>query len=216
MAKFFSYFPKTFYIANTATSGVDVLTNILTRFTFEEQLKNNSTAFYPYEIQDSDTPEIIADKFYGDSEKHWIILLFNDIVDPQFDWPLKSETLVEFVNKKYAANGASNTTVQTGLEWALSENNPQAYFKVVTTTSNDGSSTIKKYQVDSNTYANTVGTTNTYTTANNETVTIKISKEKRSYYTYEVEENDSKREIRLLKKEFVTEVEKEFKRLVSR
>jgi hypothetical protein len=216
MAKFFSYFPKTFYIANNTTNGVDVVTNILTRFNFEEQLKNNSTAFYPYQIQDSDTPEIIADKYYGDSEKHWIVLLFNDIVDPQFDWPLKSETLIEYVDKKYTANGAANTTVQSGLNWALSTNNHQAYFKIVTTTANDSTTTIKKYQIDANTYANTIGTTNTYTTANSETVTIKISKETRSYYEYEVEENEKKREIRLLKSDFVNEVNREFKRLVSR
>jgi Ni/Fe-hydrogenase subunit HybB-like protein len=43
MAKFFSYFPKTFYIANNTTSGVDVVTNIITRFKFEDGLKNNST-----------------------------------------------------------------------------------------------------------------------------------------------------------------------------
>jgi len=216
MAKFFSYFPKTFYIANNTTSGVDVVTNITARFTFEEALKNNTTAFYPYQIQDSDTPEIIADKYYGDSEKHWVVLLFNDIVDPQFDWPLKSETLIEYVDKKYTANGAANTTVQSGLNWALSTNNPQAYFKVVTTTANDGTITTKKYQIDANTYANTTGTTNTYTTANSETVTIKISKETRSYYEYEVEENEKKREIRLLKSDFINEVDKEFKRLVSR
>jgi len=216
MAKFFSYFPKTFYIANNTTNGVDVVTNITTRFTFEEALKNNSTAFYPYQIQDSDTPEIIADKYYGDSEKHWVVLLFNDIVDPQFDWPLKSETLIEYVDKKYTANGAANTTVQSGLNWALSTNNPQAYFKVVTTTGNDGTITTRKYQIDANTYANTTGTTNTYTTANSETVIIKISKETRSYYEYEVEENEKKREIRLLKSDFINEVDKEFKRLVSR
>lgn len=216
MAKFFSYFPKTFYIANNSTSGVDVVTNIITRFKFEDSLKNNSTAFYPYQIQDTDTPEIIADKYYGDSEKHWVVLLFNDIVDPQFDWPLKSETLIDYVDKKYTANGAANTTVQSGLNWALSSNNPQAHFKVVTTTASDGTITIKKYQIDANTYANTTGTTNTYTTANNESVTIKISKEIRSYYEYEVELNDAKREIRLLKRDFVNEVNKEFKRLVSR
>ena len=216
MAKFFSYFPKTFYIANNTTSGVDVVTNIITRFKFEDGLKNNSTAFYPYQIQDSDTPEIIADKYYGDSEKHWVVLLFNDIVDPQFDWPLKSETLIEYVDKKYTANGAANTTVQSGLNWALSTNNRQAYFKVVTTTANDGTIITRKYQIDANTYANTTGTTNTYTTANSETVTIKISKETRSYYEYEVEENEKKREIRLLKSDFVNEVNREFKRLVSR
>jgi hypothetical protein len=215
MAKYFQYYPKTFYISNNDTNGVDTVTNVLTRFAFEQQLKDNSTAFYPYQIQDSDTPEIVAHKFYGDSEKHWIVLLFNDIIDPQFDWPLKSETLIQFVNDKYTANGSANATVQTGLEWALSTNNVQAHFKVVTTTTSDGTITVKKYQIDANTYANTSGTTNTYTTANNESVTIKISKEVRSYYEYEVEENESKREIRLLKKEFMPLVNKELKRILS-
>ena len=37
-----------------------------------------------------------------------------------------------------------------------------------------------------------------------------------TYYEYEVEENEKKREIRLLKSDFINEVDKEFKRLVSR
>ena len=35
-----------------------------------------------------DTPEIIASKYYGDPEKHWIVLLANDIINPFFDFPL--------------------------------------------------------------------------------------------------------------------------------
>jgi hypothetical protein len=215
MAKYFKYFPKTFYTSNNNVTGVDNITNIISRFGFENQLKENSTAFYPYQIQESDTPEIIADKFYGNPEYHWIVLLFNDIIDPQFDWPLKQNSLIEFINQKYASNGASNTTPQTGLAWALSENNKQAYLKIITTTASDGTVTTQKLQVDANAYANIAATTNTYTTNNNESVTIAITKETRSYYTYEVEENENKREIGLLKNDFLREVEKEFKRVIS-
>jgi hypothetical protein len=215
MAKYFKYFPKTFYTSNNNVTGVDNITNIISRFGFENQLKENSTAFYPYQIQESDTPEIIADKFYGNPEYHWIVLLFNDIIDPQFDWPLKQNSLIEFINQKYASNGASNTTPQTGLAWALSENNKQAYLKIITTTASDGTVTTQKLQVDANAYANIAATTNTYTTNNNESVTIAITKETRSYYTYEVEENENKREITLLKNDFLREVEKEFKRVIS-
>lgn len=215
MAKLFSYFPKTFYISNTNPVGADSVTNIMFRFKFEESLKQNSNGFYPYQIQDGDTPEIIAHKYYDDPERHWIVLLFNDIVDPQFDWPLNQNSIIEYIDKKYTSNGAANTTVQTGIAWALSENNVQAYFKVITTTANDSTITVQKIQVDGNTYANIPSSTTSYTTQAGENVIVAISKETRSYYTYEIEENEKKREIKLLKKDFVTEVEKEFKRLAS-
>ena len=215
MAKFFNYYPKTFYTSNNNTSGVDAVTNIIARFAFERQLKENSLSFYPYQIQDGDTPEIIADKYYDNSERHWIVLLFNDIIDPQFDWPLNQNAIIEYIDKKYTANGAANTTVQSGIAWALSENNVQSYFKVITTTANDGTITTEKLQVDANAYVNIASSTTSYTTQANEAITVAISKEKRSYYTYEIEENEKKREIKLLKKEFVSEVEKEFKRIIS-
>ncbi len=214
MAKFFNYYPKTFYTSNNNTSGVDAVTNIIARFGFEQRLKENSLAFYPYQIQDSDTPEIIADKYYDSSERHWIVLLFNDIIDPQFDWPLNQNAIIDYIDKRYTANGVANTTVQTGIAWALSENNVQAYFKVITTTSNDGTISTEKLQVDANAYANISSTTSSYTTQSNEVVTIAVSKEKRSYYTYEIEENEKKREIKLLKKDFIPDVEKEFKRVI--
>ena len=214
MAKFFNYYPKTFYTSNNNTTGVDAVTNIIARFGFENQLKQNSLAFYPYQIQDSDTPEIIADKYYDNSERHWIVLLFNDIIDPQFDWPLNQNAIINYIDKKYTANGAANTTVQTGIAWALSENNVQSHFKVITTTGNDGTISTEKIQVDANTYANISSTTTTYTTQANETVTIAVTRETRSYYTYEIDENEKKREIKLLKSEFVPAVEKEFKRII--
>ena len=215
MAKFFIYYQKTFYTSNNNTSGVDAVTNIIARFAFEKKLKENSLSFYPYQIQDSDTPEIIADKYYDNSERHWIVLLFNDIIDPQFDWPLNQNSIIDYIDKKYTANGASNTTVQSGIAWALSQNNVQAYFKVITTTGTYGTITTEKFELDQNTYSNLTPTTVSITTQANEQVTIKTSKETRSYYTYEIEENEKKREIKLLKKEFISEVEKEFKKIIT-
>jgi hypothetical protein len=214
MAKYFNYFPKTFYTSDNNSSGVDSVTNIISRFAFERQLKENSSAFYPYQIQDSDTPEIVADKYYDSPERHWIVLLFNDIIDPQFDWPLNTRVLVNYIDAKYTANGAANDPVKTGLAWAMDPSNVQAYLKIITTTSSDGLITVNKYQLDGNTYQNVASVVNTYTTANNESVTIRITKETRSYYEYEVEENEKKREIKLIKKEFVPEIEKEFRKVI--
>jgi hypothetical protein len=215
MATFFSYYPKTFYTSNNNTAGLESVTNLITRFKFDEGLKQNSSAFYKYNIQDSDTPEIIADKYYGDVEKHWVVLLFNDIVDPQWDWPLNSRQVVEYIDKKYTANGAANTTVQTGIAWALNQNNVQGYFKIVTTTAFDGTQRIEKLEVDQNTYANIAASTTSYTTQAGESVTIAVTKETQTYYDYEIELNESKREIKLLKSDFVDAINKEFKRVIT-
>ena len=215
MAKYFNYFPKTFYTSNNDVNGVEAITNIIARFAFDSQLKENTSAFYPYQVQDSDTPEIIADKYYGNVEYHWVVLLFNNIIDPQFDWPLKSDTLIDYIDKKYTANGTANTPTQSGLSWALSENNVQGYFKVITTTANDGTITTEKITIDANTYAN-VGTTSvSKTTQAGEVVTIRTTKETQSYYTYETNLNESKREINLIKSDFLPQIEKEFKRVIS-
>ena len=215
MAKYFNYFPKTFYSSNNASTGLDSVTNIIARFGFEQSLKNNSSAFYKYQIQESDTPEIIAYKYYGSAEKHWIVLLFNDIIDPQFDWPLTYDTLIDFVDAKYTANGAANTTVQSGLAWAMSTNNVQAYYKIVTKTDIDNVTLIEKIQVDANTYANVATSSTTITLQSGDVVTQAVTKEKKTYYDYEMEQNESKREITLIKSEFVKDIEKEFKRVIK-
>ena len=215
MAKFFNYYPKTFYTSNNKSSGVDTVTNIIARFGFEQKLKDNSAAFYEYNIQDSDTPEIIARKYYDNVERHWIVLLFNDILDPQFDWPLDQRTIIDFIDSKYSANGAANTTPVSGISWAMNNANVQAYFKVVTRTASDATQIIEKLQIDANTYANTAATTNTYTLEDGKTVTQAVTKTFQTYYDYEIEENEKKRTIKLLKPEFIPFVEKEFKRVIK-
>jgi hypothetical protein len=217
MAKFFNYFPKTFYTSNNNSTGIDTVTNIIARFGFEKKLKENSSAFYKYTIKDSDTPEIIAAKFYDNVERHWIVLLFNDIIDPQYDWPLKSDTLIKYINTKYSTVEYANTanTLVTGLSWAQNISHVQAYYKIITRTSADGTDIVEKITVDANTYANVATSSATYTLADGTTTVETITKEKQTYYDYEMEVNESKRDIKLLKNDFVSIVEKEFKKVIK-
>jgi hypothetical protein len=217
MAKYFNYFPKTFYTSNNVSSGIDTVTNIIARFGFEKKLKENSSAFYKYSIKDSDTPEIIAGKFYDNVERHWIVLLFNDIIDPQYDWPLDSRTLIKYINTKYSANQYADTanTSVTGISWAQNTSHVKSYFKNITRTSTDGTDIVEKITVDANTYANIAATSIAYTLNNSSSITETISKTTQTYYDYEVELNEAKREINLLQSEFVPEIEKEFRRVIK-
>ena len=215
MAKYFNFFPKTLYTSSTTSTGLDTVTNIISRFAFEKSLKENTSAFYKYDIQESDTPEIIAEKYYGNVERHWIVLLFNDIPDPQFDWPLRYETLITFIDTKYTSNGAANTPSGTGLSWAMNTNNVHSYYKIITRKSNDGTNIEEKIQLDANTYSNVVASNTSYTLPNGDVIFQVITKEKKTHYTYETEENEAKRTIKLLKPEFVSAVEKEFKKIIK-
>ena len=207
MSKYFNYFPKTFYKLNENSNDVDVVTNITSRFGFEQAFKNNSAVYYEYNIQDSDTPEIIANKFYGSSERHWAVLMVNDIVDPQFDWPLDQRTIISYMNEKYSANASVG---QSGTAWAQS--NIHSYYKVETRTTNStGTKLESKLQIDANTYANVAATTTNLTLDDGNSITITTTKETKSYYDYEIEQNETKRTIKLLKPEFVSSIEEEIK-----
>ena len=212
MAKYFNYFPKTFYTSNNDVNGVEAITNIIARFAFDSQLKENTSAFYPYQVQDSDTPEIIADKYYGNVEYHWVVLLFNNIIDPQFDWPLKNDTLIDYSDKKYTANGTANTPAQTGLAW--SQVNIHSYYKIQKRTTNYSGKFIEtKIEVDANTYANISLSSSSVTLSDNTVITINTSKETKTHYDYEIEENENRRTINLLKPEFVFALEQELIRV---
>jgi len=205
MSKYFSYFPKTVYTLDS--SNADAVTSIVSRFAFESSFRNNTAVYYEYNIQDSDTPEIIANKFYGDSEKHWVVLMLNQIVDPQFDWPLDQRTIISFINEKYSANASVG---QSGITWA--QGNIHSYYKIETRTTNSTNTELQtKLQIDANTYANVAATTTNLTLEDGNSITIKVSKETKSYYDYEVEQNETKRTIKLLKPEFVSPIEDELR-----
>jgi hypothetical protein len=217
MAKYFNYFPRIIYSANNNTAGLDTVTSITSRFTFTDNFKFNSSIFYTYDIQEGDTPEIISAKFYKNPERHWIVLMFNDIIDPFYDWPLKNNDLVNFIDTKYSSSNYADTanTSVSGLSWAMNINHVQAYYKIVTKTNVDNQNFIEKIQVDANTYANVAATTQTFTLDSGDVIIQKVTKEKQTYYDYEVAENESKRTIKLVKPEFIVPIEKEFKRVIK-
>jgi len=215
MARYFNYFPSTIYTSSANSSGLDIVTNITARFGFERTLKENGASFYKYDIQDSDTPEIIASKFYDNPERHWIVLAFNDIYDPQWDWPLPQNSLIKYIDEKYSANGSANTPAQTGIVWSQSVNNVHSYYKVITRTNSDDQSIVETVQLDANTWANTAAYNVNYTLQDGSVINETLEKTRKTFYEYEVEENDKKRTINLLKAEFVPAVEKEFKRIIK-
>jgi len=99
---FFGKFPKIQYnITNTLFGSKETVTNIFFRIGYVKKVLNELSSYYVYEVDDGDTPDNLADKVYGDSGANWMILYANDIMDPQYDWPLDYQSFNKYLFEKY-------------------------------------------------------------------------------------------------------------------
>ena len=76
--------------------------NIMVRAKFLDYFKNTQAAYLDYTVRDGERPETLAHRVYGSSDLHWVILLFNEILDPLFTFPLSTNDLAAAVDKKYS------------------------------------------------------------------------------------------------------------------
>mgnify|MGYP001459322833 FL=1 len=83
------------------TQNQTLITDILRRVNLKGNVRVNTLVFDEYNVQDGDQPDIVARKYYGDSELHWIIVTINNITS-RYDWPLDQVALSDFVNDKYS------------------------------------------------------------------------------------------------------------------
>lgn len=217
--KYFQSFPQIAtidYVGNNV-----VLTNIMLRSEIVPSLLNNPLLFYSYDIQESDTPEIIAEKYYGDSYRYWIVLFANQIIDPQWGWPMGPNLFQDYIVDKYTQATAnalhiSANTVTSSQVLAYTQGTIQNYVKSVTVSDNlsqTPNTTI--YLIDSAAYANVPVNTSQATFPGGAIVSQVTSKYTQSIFDYEVQQNEAKRNINLVNSIYVSQFEKQFKSLMS-
>jgi hypothetical protein len=100
---YFTYFQKLLYSPSKGKNDYKLVPNIFAKSTFVKESLQNSNLIFEYSVKDGEKPEDIAFKMYNDSQKHWIILLANDIMDPQYDWVLGQSQFRDYINKKYSS-----------------------------------------------------------------------------------------------------------------
>ena len=123
---YFQMFPDTLYDAK-GNGNYTVMKDIMTRIKLIASKKENILNFDYYNVQDGETPEMIAHKYYGDVNLHWTILVANDIVDYYNDWPMSVQKFEKFVFDKYdnpqaihhyeisQTSGETTTTIDVGM-----------------------------------------------------------------------------------------------------
>jgi hypothetical protein len=197
--KYFQTLPKVIYTDQAGNSKF--MTNLMARASLKPTLLNNPVVYYEYDIQDDDTPEIIAHKYYGDVYRYWIVLYVNQILDPQWDWPLKINSFNNYIGDKYPNINVYNTTHH--YEKIITQ------YDVITQTT-----TLNKLIIDQFTYNNLVESTKTVNFSSGN-VTITTSKNVVSLYDYELNLNESKRSIKILNSAYVNQIETEFTNLMA-
>jgi len=187
MSKYFRYFPTTQHDLTNIGQKVD-LTNILRRFKIESSLKSQAQVYHEYSLQAGDRPDTIAHKYYGDSGYAWLVLMFNEIHDPIFEWPLFNTDFDDYIKGKYGSIASAQATVYE-------------YRKVLAEkqVKYDGTIVPKRTVViDSTTYSSL----------------SESERESVSEYDWEVEQNELKRQIKLVDKRYVPQIRNEVKNIL--
>ena len=98
---YFQMFPHTLYDAK-GDGNYTVMKDILSRVKLVASKQENILNFDYYNVQDGETPEMIANKLYGDSNLHWVILYLNNVTDRYHQWPMTGGQFLSFLNDKYS------------------------------------------------------------------------------------------------------------------
>ena len=188
MANYFRNLPRVGYDINgTGKDSFVNVTNIMKRVKFKPTVLEDISNYYPYFVKEGERPDIISQVEYGNVGYAYLILLVNDIFDPNFDWPLNSQVFEKFIINKYG----SVTTAISGIKH---------YYQIIRAevprTGTSERIPEVKFAVDETTY-DSLGISDRTTLSN---------------YDYEVELNDAKREIRLINPDFIQDIDYQVKR----
>jgi len=132
---YFKEFPTIFYtfpgksVQDLESRFQRVVTDITQNVRARKDIFNDILIYDEYDIKDNETPEVIADKYYGSSLYHWIIMLANQRYDYLRDYPMSELELKKYIEEKY---GFDNMHKIHHYEKDGDEVQPQGYIRVDT------------------------------------------------------------------------------------
>mgnify|MGYP003300222342 CR=1 FL=1 len=104
MSNYFSKLPDFNYVSRLPDAKIsDYITvkNLFKRGLLREDIFQNLTIFTKYSIKGDDRPDNVAYEFYGDQNLDWLVLICNNIINVQSEWPLTQRQFDEYLLEKY-------------------------------------------------------------------------------------------------------------------
>ena len=78
-----------------------VAKNFFRRYKINDDVFQYAVFFKKYTIKDGERPETLAEKFYGNQFYDWVILLTNNMVNAQYDWPRTNYEIYKIVEEEF-------------------------------------------------------------------------------------------------------------------
>ena len=104
---YFNDFPTIDYDC-TGDGITEKIQDITTRVAVRKWIREIGPIFSKYDVADGETPEMVAATVYGNVNNHWVVLIFNEITNTYYGWPLSRRKFDAFVNNKYANPNATH------------------------------------------------------------------------------------------------------------
>ena len=109
---YFRQVPRLDYpsLANDRRSAYDFQTvkNLFKRAVMRDDIFNEVIAFEKYSVQGDERPDQVAYNFYEDSGLDWVILTTNNIIHVRDEWPMSNQDFLNYLNSKYTESELSN------------------------------------------------------------------------------------------------------------
>jgi hypothetical protein len=182
----FNYYPKIQY--NNIT-GV----NLLVEAEVIQKYLKDYTAFFAYTVKEGERADIIAYREYNDPKLDWVLYLINGIVDPYKDWVMDYNQFIKYLETKYniSADKLTSTTNPDTIAYYYYQGLPS-----------DDAAIINSY--------NYTMTPATYTKLGSPAGWVA-----KSIFDYENELNEKKRDIKILRSVYISDLKQQVKDLFN-
>jgi len=104
MSSYFNLIPDFDYVSRLPDAKISDyirVKNFFRRATLREDIFQSLTFFTKYSIEGDDRPDNVANKVYSNSDLVWVILLANNITHIPTEWPMAQNDFDRFLLDKY-------------------------------------------------------------------------------------------------------------------
>lgn len=104
MPSYFRQVPNFDYVSRLPNANIGdyiPVKNIFKKGKLREDIFQDLAFFEKYKITGNDRPDNVAFEVYGDSTLDWLVLLCNNVVNIQTEWPLTQDGFDRYVLNKY-------------------------------------------------------------------------------------------------------------------
>ena len=164
-----------------SNSEYNVVKNFFKRAKLREDILQNIAFFEKFIIKGDDRPDNIAFEIYGDSTLDWVVLMSNNIINIQSEWPMPNDIFYDYLIDKYG----DETTLYGGVH----------HYEA-----NEVKTSNNKIIIASGTRVSVGQSVSFYDFEKQDQVTVTDVASPITNFIYEQNLNNKKREIFLLKK----------------